>query len=402
MGNYYLKQATTTPALSYTETSVVAGKTYSFKISAVNIVGEGNLSSSIEIIAAYLPSTPPTPTYVSADSSPQITIQWGAPAYDGGSPIVNYRVYMDNLFVGQTAGGVLTYTKNTGLTVGNTYTFKVSAVNAIGESSLSGGVAIIAAQVPSAPDLPTKKSASASFIEPQWLAPNNGGSPILGYRIYKDGTTIAGTLETNAATLSLVITDSIVPGTNYSIQVAAYNAVGEGARSTTLTIMAAAIPEAPTGITLVSQSATAIQISWTAPYNGGTAITTYKIWWDNGLGGLPATFIEKIGSTGVVLTFNINSGVVTDTVYQLAIKATNVIGDGPLSTAITVRAASIPNTPAAPTKQSSTTSSITIQWVAPTYNGGNALTKYSVYMDDGLGGAVNLLASTADATILSY
>jgi len=74
LGVFYLKQATTTPALSYTATGLTAGKTYSFKISALNVVGEGNQSSSVQIIAANLPGTPSTPTLVSADSSPQITI----------------------------------------------------------------------------------------------------------------------------------------------------------------------------------------------------------------------------------------------------------------------------------------------------------------------------------------
>ena len=92
----------------------------------------------------------------------------------------------------------------------------------------------------------------------------------------------------------------------------------------------------------------------------------------------------------------------TDSVYQFAVKASNAIGDGLLSSAITIRAASVPDAPLVPTKASSTTSSISINWLAPSYNGGNALTKYSVYIDDGLGGALTLLTTTANATILTY
>jgi hypothetical protein len=124
--------------------------------------------------------------------------------------------------------------------------------------------------------------------------------------------------------------------------------------------MAAAIPDSPTSIAMVSQSATTISISWLAPYNGGTPITTYKIWWDDGLGGATSSFVEKVGSTGVVTTFTLSSGIVTDKVYQIAVRAVNAIGDGPLFSAITIRAASIPDTPSAPTKLSSTTSSISI------------------------------------------
>ena len=45
LGVFTLRKSTTTPSLTYTESTVVPGKIYSFKIAAVNIVGEGNQSS---------------------------------------------------------------------------------------------------------------------------------------------------------------------------------------------------------------------------------------------------------------------------------------------------------------------------------------------------------------------
>ena len=70
LGVFVVRKSTTTPSFTYTETSVAAGKAYSFKVSAVNVVGEGNTSSSGQFIAAQLPGTQLTPTLVSADSSP--------------------------------------------------------------------------------------------------------------------------------------------------------------------------------------------------------------------------------------------------------------------------------------------------------------------------------------------
>ena len=83
-------------------------------------------------------------------------------------------------------------------------------------------------------------------------------------------------------------------------------------------------------------------------------------------------------------------------------RAYNTIGDGPLSDPVTFRAASVPDAPLAPTKNSSTTSSITIDWNEPGYNGGNAITDYSIYIDDGLGGTLQYLASTGDPTVRTY
>ena len=69
LGNFYLKQATTTPAMSFTATSLTAGTFYSFKIAAVNLVGESSQSPFLQIIAAILPGPPNTPYLVSADSA---------------------------------------------------------------------------------------------------------------------------------------------------------------------------------------------------------------------------------------------------------------------------------------------------------------------------------------------
>ena len=177
----------------------------------------------------------------------------------------------------------------------------MSAVNAISEGALSAGVEIIAATVPYAPALPTIKSASASHIEPEWVAPFDGGSDIRGYKVYKDGIHKAPQFATDFDELSLIITDQLVPGDEYQITIVAFNDVGDSIPSDPKTIMAAAVPNAPMDITLVAQGPAAITISWTAPYNGGTPLTNYKIWWDDASGGLPATFVEKEGSTGLVL-----------------------------------------------------------------------------------------------------
>jgi hypothetical protein len=52
--------------------------------------------------------------------------------------------------------------------------------------------------------------------------------------------------------------------------------------------------------------------------------------------------------------------------------------------------AGVPGAPGTPTESASTSSSITISWTAPSNNGGSAINNYSVYMNDGNDGVVNL------------
>lgn len=92
----------------------------------------------------------------------------------------------------------------------------------------------------------------------------------------------------------------------------------------------------------------------------------------------------------------------TNQVYQFAIKAVNVIGSSLLSDPITIRAAEAPAAPAAPEKKSSTLTTIKIQWTEPAYNGGNAVSSYKVYMDDGQAGSLAYLATITDLTTLEY
>jgi len=89
-------------------------------------------------------ATPPgAPTGLSAiagDAS--ASLSWTAPTFDGGSALTGYRVYR-----GTTAGnesflqsvGTTTSFQDTGLTNGQTYSYKVSAVNSVGEGPLSTG-----------------------------------------------------------------------------------------------------------------------------------------------------------------------------------------------------------------------------------------------------------------------
>ena len=94
----------------------------------------------------------------------QIQISWQAPAVDGGSAVINYKVYMDGVEVTPTEGtnGLTQWTEMT-VTSGASHDFTVSAINSRGEGPQSTpDVTIIAATVPTKPLNVRKKSASTS------------------------------------------------------------------------------------------------------------------------------------------------------------------------------------------------------------------------------------------------
>ncbi|HBN86315.1 MAG TPA: hypothetical protein DDZ89_21025, partial [Clostridiales bacterium] len=81
------------------------------------------------------PTTPSAPQNFSATpGDTQVALSWEAPASDGGSAITNYQVSNDN-GTNWTDVALSTTHTFTGLTNGTPYTFKVRAVNSVGNST---------------------------------------------------------------------------------------------------------------------------------------------------------------------------------------------------------------------------------------------------------------------------
>ena len=243
------------PASSRTITGLVAGTTYTFKVAAVNAVGPGSDSAASNAVTPTAPpQTPGQVTGVSATGGQeQATVSWTAPASDGGSAIMSYRV---TPYIGTTAQAAVTVTAPatsktiTGLTGGTAYTFKVAAINAVGtgaDSSASNSVTPTAA--PQAPGQVTGVSATGGQEQAtvNWTAPaSDGGSAITSYRVTPYiGATAQAAVTVSAPASSKTIT-GLTGGTAYTFKVAATNAVGTGADSAASnSVTPTAAPQAP-------------------------------------------------------------------------------------------------------------------------------------------------------------
>lgn len=138
-------------------------------------------------MAAQVPDAPTqlenVPTITSAN---KIGLKWLAPVFNGGSELLDYSIWFDDasgttftkLFEGLPQ---LSYTV-TSLTQGKTYQFKIKVRNAYGLSIFSNTVSILTAQEPAQPNQPTTVWSPDNVII-LWTAPDNGGSPIIGYSI---------------------------------------------------------------------------------------------------------------------------------------------------------------------------------------------------------------------------
>lgn len=103
-----------------------------------NRLGELRTLVGDDLTAATVPGAPGTPSASAGDA--RATVSWSAPASDGGSPTTGYVV---RPYIGTTAQSPVTFNSTastqviTGLTNSTTYTFTVSAINAVGTGAPS-------------------------------------------------------------------------------------------------------------------------------------------------------------------------------------------------------------------------------------------------------------------------
>src|SRR2546428_3325657 len=239
-----------------------------------------------EISPSPTVATAPQTLQASAGNA-QVSLSWSAPSSNGGSAIINYKVYRGTSSGTETllatTGNVLSYTDSTA-TNGQAYFFKVSAVNSVGESIQSNE----ASATPSAP-LPTQVTISVKSVD-------LSGNPITGMSTvirYTNGTTIAEGFTPVSFTVTSGITYLVhvrtyvsnvfnhwMDGSTNSYYTIAptQNTVLTAYYSTGTTSPHPTTPSAPQNLQAAGGNAQA-SLSWSAhSSNGGATITNYKIY----------------------------------------------------------------------------------------------------------------------------
>ena len=355
---------------SHTVTGLTNGTEYTFKVQAKNTHGADAASDPATATPA---TTPGAPTNLSAAdttkwSGGEVKLTWTAPTSTGGAAITGYDYTTDNGTTWASAGTASPYTV-TNLTNGTQYTFKVRAVNRKGSTSSNEATAT-PATTPLAPGslsaaLP---SGEAKKVKLTWTTPNNRGAAIESYNYRQNGGGWQDIQGSGASTTSHTVT-GLNNGTAYTFEVRAKNRKGSSAIAGPVTATTPNTPAAPTNLT-ATDSDQQVALSWTAPNNGGLAITRYEYSKDNG-----SSWTSTGTNTSVTVTSLTNG-----TEYTFQVRAVNAAGNGAAAT----KKATPATKPAAPTLTTPViegNKQVRLRWPAPN-NGGAAITGYD-YSDDG-------------------
>ena len=166
---------------------------------------------------------------------------------------------------------------------------------------------------------------------------------------------------------------AIAPYGNYMLFI--LNEKGVPSVSTPLNLsVAPEAPGVPTNV-LATASGTTATVTWTVPFQGTSAITSYTVTPYIGEAAQEPTVISGSPPAATTTIAGLKSGVT----YTFKVSATNGVGTGPLSAASNPITISSPTAPGAPTGVSATpgNGSASVSWTAPSSNG-SPITAYTV------------------------
>ncbi len=220
-------------------------------------------------------------------------------------------------------------------------------LNKQGTPSVASIIGIGQPTTPVVPAAPTGVTATAGNGQAtvSWTAPSDGNSPITSYTVtpYVGSTAQTPTVINGSPPATSATVGGLTNGTAYTFTVTATNAVGTGpasAASNAVTPAAPTAPAAPASVTAAAGNGSAT-VTWTAPANGGSAISSYTVTpYIGATAQTPTTVTGSPPATTATI-----GGLTNGTAYTFTVTATNAVGTSPASAAsnaVTPSAASIP------------------------------------------------------------
>ena len=257
----------TTTSTNYVNTGAAVGKTYYYKVRALNVDGAaGAYSSTVSGAAKAVAPAAPTVTMTYSDSGkPKLT--WSAV-----SGAASYRVYRsESRGTGYSLLGTTTSTSyvNTGAAVGKTYYYRVKAVNSAGTSAYSNIVSGTArTPAPAAPVLKGGTSSASGKPQLTWAAVNGAAK----YDVYRSNSADGTFSKVGSTDKTTYVNTGAVQGVTYFYKIRAVGASGASGFSNTVAIRVAGVVKAPAAVVLsgIKADAAGITVTWKTTANADT------------------------------------------------------------------------------------------------------------------------------------
>jgi hypothetical protein len=394
------------------DSELLLGVTYRIVVAAVNAVhtsnafdedGSGSLvySEALEITVANLPAAVADLAQSPADyEKGTIHLVWSEPSSFSaiGGRITSYVVYKDvgsGMFYPLTeVSGSTTEFRDTGLVVGQAYSYKVAATNVIGTGPASGPLTGKAGQEPSQVQGLRITGEAASALSFEWDSSliDDGGLPISKYVVSMDEGDLVYDASADVAAPATSYTHAVTQpgneGKTFRFRVAAVNEFGTGPMSAETRLVATDPPGTPT-LSLLETTRTldGFELAFGSPASaGGAPLIGFLLYRDQGVAGSPETLAFN-GSSKPEVKRHFVGGLETGLTYHFTLYALNKIFASATAATLSPLVGTLPGRPLLLRRavEAYTAGVLPLEWDAPSDTGGLELVRYEIFRDDGAG-----------------
>uniref|UniRef100_A0A8C9FHH2 Sidekick cell adhesion molecule 2 n=1 Tax=Pavo cristatus TaxID=9049 RepID=A0A8C9FHH2_PAVCR len=257
---------------------------YKFRVKATNDIGDSEYSEESESLTTLqaAPEEAPTILSVTPHTTTSVLIRWQPPSEDKINGILlgfrlRYRELLYDSLRGFTLHGIgnpgATWAELTHLSKHRRYEIRMSVYNAVGEGPPSPPQEVFVGEaVPTgAPQNVAVKAATATQLDVTWEPPpaESQNGDIQGYKIHfweAQRQNESARVKTLFLPETGVKLKNLMGYTSYWVSIAAFNAAGDGPRSTPVTARTQqAAPSAPGSIRFSELTTTSVNVSWEPP-----------------------------------------------------------------------------------------------------------------------------------------
>ena len=339
---------------------------YKFRLIAVNELGKSRPSEITTFTTQGSAPSQPLPPSQAETTESSMRLLWSKRPCDD-----EFTLQMDDInsghgFLPQYNGPEVEHVVR-GLTRNTTYRFKLRAHNEMGASQYSGIVNYTTR--PARPQPPAKPQVRGK-VRPHsfkifWTVPaDNGGTPITSYYLELDDG--SGWVLVHGGEELEFVCDSLTPGTQYRLRVAAESQGGTSDYSETCFVTTEPVAPGPPSPPQLRDKpkSNSLHLSWAAPENdGGASITEFEI--DMTSPDNTTRSVYRGRDTECVV-----ASLMPGRPYLFQVRAQNRAGPGAWSSPLEViSGAGPPDRPKEPRAAAKSGSTATVAWEQPINNG---------------------------------